>query len=67
MRLRWLAWLVCLGSAAAQDPKIGGDYSGMLGPLHLKLHLKAGSSGPTEGTLDSLDQGAMGLTCGNFR
>jgi CubicO group peptidase (beta-lactamase class C family) len=67
MRLRWLAWLVCLGSAAAQDPNIGGDYSGMLGPLHLKLHLEAGASGPTEGTLDSLDQGGMGLTCGNFR
>jgi CubicO group peptidase (beta-lactamase class C family) len=67
MRLLCLACLVCLGTAAAQDPKIGGDYSGMLGPLHIKLHLKAGASGSTEGTLDSIDQGAMGLACGSFR
>jgi CubicO group peptidase (beta-lactamase class C family) len=51
----------------AQTPKIGGDYSGMLGPLHLKLHLKAGANDATEGTLDSLDQGAAGLPCANFR
>jgi CubicO group peptidase (beta-lactamase class C family) len=61
-----LSVLVCLGAAAAQTPKLGGDYSGMLGPLHLKLHLKVGASGALEGTLDSLDQGAMGLPCAKF-
>ncbi len=51
----------------AQAPKIAGDYIGVLGPLHIKLHLKAGGNGALEGTLDSVDQGAMGLACGNFR
>jgi hypothetical protein len=43
----------------AQTPKLVGDYSGMLGPLHLKLHLKTPATGAIEGTLDSVDQGAM--------
>ena len=67
MCFRWLSVLVCLGAAVAQTPKLGGDYSGMLGPLHIKLHLKVGASGATEGTLDSVDQAAMGLPCANFR
>jgi CubicO group peptidase (beta-lactamase class C family) len=58
--------LACVGAAFAETPKIGGDYSGMLGPLHLKLHLKTGASGALEGTLDSVDQGAMGLPCASF-
>ena len=66
MTFRWLSLLVCTGAALAQTPGIGGDYSGMLGPLHLKLHLTAGASGVTAGTLDSLDQGAMGLPCAHF-
>lgn len=65
--LRWLTVLVSLGGAVAQTPNLGGDYSGILGPLHLKLHLKMGGGGATEGTLDSLDQGAVGLPCANFR
>src|SRR6266404_8506495 len=67
MRFCWLPVLVSLGAALAQAPKLGGDYSGMLGPLHLRLHLKVGASGATEGMLDSVDQGATGLPCGNFR
>lgn len=64
--MRWLLVLMCLGSGVAQSPQISGDYEGMLGPLHLKLHLKVGASGMAEGTLDSVDQGAMGLPCANF-
>ena len=67
MCFRWLSALICLGMAMAQTPKLGGDYAGTLGPLHLKLHLKAGSGGAIEGSLDSLDQGAMGLPCANIR
>ena len=67
LTFRALSLLICLGAAVAQTPKIAGDYSGMLGPLHLKLHLKVGASGATEGTLDSPDQGATGLPCANFR
>jgi len=66
MTVRWFSLLVYIGTAMAQTPKIGGDYSGMLGPLHLKLHLKAGANGAMEGTLDSVDQGANGLPCANF-
>jgi serine-type D-Ala-D-Ala carboxypeptidase/endopeptidase len=65
--LRWLSVLVSLGAAMAQTPNLGGDYSGVLGTLHLKLHLKVGAGGATEGTLDSVDQGALGLPCANFR
>jgi CubicO group peptidase (beta-lactamase class C family) len=50
----------------AQTPKLAGDYSGMLGPLYLKLHLKTPASGAIEGTLDSVDQGAMGLAGANL-
>jgi len=65
--IRWLSLFVCVLAAGAQGPKVGGDYSGMLGPLHLKLHLKVSASGALEGSLDSVDQGAMGLPCANFR
>jgi D-alanyl-D-alanine-carboxypeptidase/D-alanyl-D-alanine-endopeptidase len=64
---RWLSVLAFLGAAAAQTPNLGGDYSGMLGALHLKLHLKVRANGALEGSLDSLDQNAMGLPCTNFR
>ena len=64
---RWFFLPVfALGGAMAQTPKFGGDYSGMLGPLHLKLHLKVGADGAAEATLDSVDQGASGLPCENF-
>ena len=66
MSFRWLSVLVFLVAAAAQTPNLGGDYSGMLGALHLKLHLKLSANGAMQGTLDSLDQGAMGLPCANF-
>ncbi len=65
--IRWLALFVCVLAAGAQAPQVGGDYSGTLGPLHLKLHLKVTASGALEGSLDSVDQGAMGLPCANFR
>jgi CubicO group peptidase (beta-lactamase class C family) len=66
MTFRWLSLLVYIGSAMAQTPTIGGDYSGMLSTLHLKLHLKVAASGAAEGTLDSVDQGATGLPCANI-
>ena len=63
---RWLLMIACMGAALAETPKIGGDYSGMLSTLHLRLHLKTGAGGALEGTLDSLDQAALGLPCANF-
>ena len=65
--LHWLFLFVPLCAAAAQPPNAGGDYVGMLGALHLKLHLKIEAGGAAKGTLDSVDQGAMGLPCANIR
>jgi D-alanyl-D-alanine-carboxypeptidase/D-alanyl-D-alanine-endopeptidase len=51
---------------AQQKPDVAGDYSGTLGPIHLKLHIKAGTDGTLTGTLDSPDQGANGIPCSDF-
>jgi len=66
MTFRCLSVLLYTVAGMAQTPKLVGDYSGMLGPLHLKLHLKTPATGAIEGTLDSVDQGAMGLPGANF-
>ncbi|HEY2468742.1 MAG TPA: serine hydrolase domain-containing protein [Terracidiphilus sp.] len=50
---------------AQAKPSIAGDYTGTLGSLHLRLHLKA-NGGTWSGTLDSPDQGANGLGCADF-
>ena len=44
---------------------VAGDYVGMLGSLHLRLHLKATAAG-FEGSLDSVDQGANGIPCADI-
>ncbi len=51
---------------AQGGPAVAGDYSGMLGPLHIKLHIHAGAHGALSGTLDSPDQGASGIACADF-
>lgn len=50
----------------AQKPTICGDYSGTLGPLHIKLHLQVDDAGTVTGTLDSPNQGVVGLPCSDF-
>lgn len=55
---------ICL--LAQQKPAIAGDYTGTLGPLHVKLHLKVDAAGAITGTLDSPDQGAAGIACADF-
>jgi D-alanyl-D-alanine-carboxypeptidase/D-alanyl-D-alanine-endopeptidase len=52
--------------SAQQSPTIAGDYTGTLGPLHVKLHLKVNPAGKVTGTLDSPDQGAIGIKCTDF-
>lgn len=54
------------GAEAQEKPAIAGDYAGTLGPLHVKLHLKVDAAGAISGTLDSTDQGAMGIPCADF-
>lgn len=49
-------------------PSIAGDYAGVLGgALHVKLHIKVDAAGAITGTLDSTDQGAMGIPCADFK
>src|SRR5487761_1690461 len=52
--------------SAQQKPTIAGNYVGSLGALHLKLHLTASADGTLQGTMDSPDQGAVGLPCADF-
>ena len=51
------------GTLCAQD--VVGDWQGALsvgpGQLHLALHFTKDTSGALQGTLDSIDQGAMGI------
>ncbi len=61
-----LALLPLQGRAQAA-PGLAGDYAGVLGPLHLKLHLAVSATGGITGTLDSPDQGAIGLPCADFQ
>lgn len=63
---------LCLAVATAAvsgqtTTEITGDYLGTLGPLHLRLHLKADATGTLSGTMDSPDQGANGLACSDFK
>jgi predicted esterase len=63
-------FLLCVLLAASMDaqqasPSIAGDYAGVLGNLHVVLHLQQDAAGTLTGTLDSVDQKAYGLTCGH--
>ncbi len=51
---------------AQRKPDLAGDFLGSLGPLHLKLHLASTPGGSLTGSLDSINQGAIGLECSNF-
>ena len=66
----WVAMLITtffsFPTVAQQKPDVAGDYTGTLGPLHLKLHIKAGTDGSLSGALDSPDQGANGIPCSDF-
>ena len=53
--------------AAAPPTTVGGDYVGMIGSLHLALHISAAADGTLSGTLDSPDQGAKGIPCTDIR
>lgn len=46
---------------------LAGEYAGMLGPYHVKLHLTADSNGKLTGTADNTDAGVVGMACQNIR
>lgn len=57
-----------LNLCAQSKPSLAGDYAGVLaGALHLKLHVTAAPDGSLSGTLDSIDQGANGIPCADFK
>jgi D-alanyl-D-alanine-carboxypeptidase/D-alanyl-D-alanine-endopeptidase len=58
--------LVANMSGQTASPAVAGDYAGVLGPLHLVLHLQRDTAGKLSGSLDSLDQGALGIPCADF-
>jgi CubicO group peptidase (beta-lactamase class C family) len=57
---------LCGDVLGQQKPNVVGDYVGMLGSLHVKLHIRTSEDASLIGTLDSVDQGAMGLPCDDF-
>ncbi len=65
--------LLLLGSTcflfAAEEPAIVGNWQGILqvGPtaLHLVVHITRGADGTLSATLDSPDQGALGIPVSN--
>lgn len=68
LRRGLFAFLLCISFVSSVNgqtpsPSLAGDYAGMLGPLHLKLHLQQSADGKLTGTLDSVDQGANGIPC----
>src|SRR5579862_5276066 len=68
MMLPPLSGLLVCGLSAQTKPSAAGDYAGVLGgALHLKLHVTAAADGSLSGTLDSIDQGANGIPCSEFK
>lgn len=58
--------LACVAVHAQQKPNFVGDYAGMLGPLHVKLHVIAASDGTLSCTVGSPAQGMTGVKCADF-
>jgi serine-type D-Ala-D-Ala carboxypeptidase/endopeptidase len=56
----------CISIRAQSPATVNGDFNGTLGPLSLKLHIKAAPDGSLTGTLDSPNQGANGIPCSDF-
>lgn len=51
---------------AQEKTDFAGDYAGMLGPLHVTLHLATTADGRINGNVDSPDQHLVGLPCANL-
>ena len=69
---RWLSIFACVGPALAQmTSRVDGIWLGTLqaggAKLRVQIHLKSDAAGKESCTLDSLDQGAMGLPCDKVR
>jgi CubicO group peptidase (beta-lactamase class C family) len=68
MGLLALSGLFACGLSAQSKSSVAGDYAGVIaGALHVKLHITAAPDGSLSGTLDSVDQGAIGIPCADFQ
>lgn len=68
-RLRVLLLIGMLGAqcgVAQQKSDFAGDYAGMLGPLHVKLHVTVSSDGTVSASVDSPDQNMFALPCSDI-
>lgn len=66
VRLLLASFLLAVPALAQQTPtNFAGEYAGMAGPYHVKLHLVT-ASGSISGTVDSPDAGLFGLQCADF-
>src|SRR5581483_6222447 len=59
-------FIIAMVTMAASSANFAGDYTGMLGPVHVTLHLVSGQDGQLTGTADSPEQGMSGLPCSNI-
>jgi hypothetical protein len=68
---RFILIILCLDTFAlpvfAQRPSsLAGDYVGMLGPMHVKLHLQTSANGTLSATVDNPDANLFGLVCADI-
>ena len=54
---------ICSISGQKTSLLLAGDYAGVLGQLHLALHIQQDPAGVLTGTLDSVDQRANAIPC----
>src|SRR5581483_4534863 len=55
-----------ISSSAQKSSALAGDYTGMLGPMHVKLHLTATANGALSGTVDNTDANLFGVPCADL-
>lgn len=58
---------VAIPAFGQQASTLAGDYAGMLGSMHMTLHLIPAPNGSLTGTVDSPDQGTFGVPCTDVR
>jgi hypothetical protein len=66
-RVLFALLLIAAPALAQQKPDFPGDYAGILGPYHVKLHLTAVAGGALSGTVDSPEQGMVGVPCSDIQ
>jgi hypothetical protein len=57
---------VALQANAQQKSDFAGDYAGMVGPLHVKLHITMAPDGSVSAKVDSPDQYMVGVPCSDI-